>query len=98
VLLFGKLVKLRQDLERSLLRLATGSPVPGANRSLLGLAERLTKERLLPIKTAEELRNVVPTLNLAIHGAHPSGDSVQRALAFGNLLLNELEKLSPSGG
>lgn len=96
VLLYGKIVKLRQDLERALLRLATGLPDSQARHNIPFLIDRLLQKDLLPIKAAEAVRNVVPLLNRALHGESLAPDSIEWALAFGNLLLNELEKLSPS--
>ncbi len=96
VLLYGKLVKLRQDLERALLSLATGRPDLNTRHNLSLLAERLLERELLPVKTAGAVKDILPMLNRAIHGEQLAQDSVEWALAFGNLLLNELEKLSPS--
>ena len=96
ILLYGKLVKLRQDLERALLRLATGKPDLNTRHNLSLLAERLLDGGLLPLKTAGAVKDILPMLNRAIHGEELSSGSVEFALAFGNLLLNELENLSPS--
>ena len=96
VLLYGKVVKLRQDLERALLRIATGIPDLHIRHNIPLLIDRLLQKELLPVKAAEAIRNVVPLLNRAVHGESLAPDSIEWTLAFGNLLLNELEKLSPS--
>jgi hypothetical protein len=62
------------------------------------LVDRLVQKDLLPQKMAGAVREVLPTLNRTIHGDSLTADSVEWALAYGNLLLNELEKLSPMEG
>jgi histidyl-tRNA synthetase len=96
VLTYGKLVKLRQDLERGLLRLATGIPDLNARRNISFVVERLGQKELLPSKLIATVKDIVPILNRAIHGESLAPDSVEWALAYGNLLVNELEKLSPA--
>jgi histidyl-tRNA synthetase len=95
-LLYGKIVKLRQDLERAMLRLAAGKPELDRLHSLPALVDRLLEKNLLPPRTAAAVKDVLPTLNRSIHGHDLSTESVPAALAFGNLLLNELESLSPT--
>ena len=95
VVLFGKIVKLRQALERALLRLAAGKPELDSQRSMLLLVDRLVEKKLLPAKMAGAVKDVLPTLNRTIHGESLASDSVQWALAYGNLLVNELENLNP---
>jgi histidyl-tRNA synthetase len=96
VTLYGKIVKLRQDLERGLLRLAAGKPDLNMRHNLSLLVERLLNKELLPLRTAGAVKDILPMLNRAIHGEELAPDSVEWALAYGNLLLNELENLSPS--
>jgi hypothetical protein len=50
---------------------------------------------VLPVSMAGAIRDVMPTLNKAIHGHDLAESSERWALAYGNLLLNELEKLTP---
>jgi histidyl-tRNA synthetase len=95
VVLYGKIVKLRQDLERVLLRLAAGKPDLNNRTSMYALAQRLVEKGLLPAEMAGEVNDILPMLNRTIHGDWLARDSAERALAVGNLLLNELEKLSP---
>jgi histidyl-tRNA synthetase len=96
VVLYGKIVKLRQDLERALLRLAAGKPDLNTRQNMSALAERLLQKELLPPKIAGSVKDILPMLNRAIHGEFLAPDSLQWALAYGNLLLNELENLSPT--
>ena len=95
VVLYGKIVKLRQDLERALLRLAAGKPELNARTNMRELIERLLQKDLVPAKIAEEVRNILPVLNRGIHGQWLAPYSMEWALTYGNLLVNELEKLSP---
>jgi histidyl-tRNA synthetase len=96
ITLYGKVVKLRQDLERAVLRLATGKSDMDTQRNLSDIVDRLTQMRLLTPKMNNAIRDLLPTLNRAIHGRTLTDGSVEWALAYGNLLLNELETLSPS--
>ena len=94
VLLFGKLVKLRQDIEKALNRLKL--PHLGDEPNLNILIDRLTAQGLLRPLTANEIKNVLPVINDAIHGKKPLSDgSIDWAVAFGNLLLSELETILP---
>jgi hypothetical protein len=95
VIQYGKLVKLRQNLERELSRIATGKSDLDRPRNLTELVTFLSSRQLLSSKIAGAVKDVVPTLNRAIHGQHLSEGSIEQALAYGNLLLNELESLSP---
>ena len=95
VLFYGKLAKLRQNLERAMIRLATGKPDISARRSMPSLIQGLLEKRLLPASVAQEVGSVLPILNRAIHGEDLNSESVQRALVVGTLLLSELENLSP---
>ena len=95
VVLYGKIVKLRQGLERSLLRLAAGKSELDRQANMPSLVTRLVEKGLLPAERADEINQVLPTLNRAIHGESLAEGSVHWALAYGNLLLNELENLSP---
>ena len=96
VVLYGKIVKLRQDLERALLRLAAGKPDLNTKRSMSALTEKLSEKGLLTPKIAGGLKDLLPMLNRAIHGEWLAPDSLEWSLAYGNLLVNELEQLSPS--
>jgi histidyl-tRNA synthetase len=96
ITLYGKVVKLRQDLERAVLRLATGKSDMDTQRNLSDIVDRLTQIRLLTPKMNNAIKDLLPTLNRAIHGRTLTDGSVEWALAYGNLLLNELETLSPS--
>jgi histidyl-tRNA synthetase len=98
VYVYGKIVKLRQDLERALARLAAGRPEFDEQRSVSHVVDRLTRAGVLPVRMAGAIKDVMPTLNQAIHGGHLAENSMEWALAYGNLLLNELEKLTPSEG
>jgi hypothetical protein len=60
------------------------------------VVERLGQKELLPSKLIATVKDIVPILNRAIHGESLAPDSVEWALAYGNLLVNELEKLSPA--
>jgi histidyl-tRNA synthetase len=95
IILYGKIVKLRQDLERALARLSSASSELERQRSVSHAVERLTKMGVLPVSMAGAIRDVMPTLNKAIHGHDLAESSERWALAYGNLLLNELEKLTP---
>jgi histidyl-tRNA synthetase len=99
VLMYGKIVKLRQDIEKALFRLRTPRSDSEAEGNISVLIDRLVRDKRIPPMTAGEIRNVLPVINSAIHGkADLSGDSVQWAIAFGNLLLSELETLGPGKG
>ena len=95
IILYGKIVKLRQDLERALSRLAAGKSELEQQRSISQIVDRLVATYILPANLATSIRNVLPILNRAIHGESLVATSTEWALAYGNLLLNELEKLSP---
>ena len=95
VVFYGKIVKLRQDLERALLRLAAGKPDLSVRTNMRALVERLLEMGLVPAKVAGELKDILPVLNRGIHGEWLAPYSMEWALTYGNLLLNELEKLSP---
>jgi histidyl-tRNA synthetase len=95
VYLYGRIVKLRQDLGRALARLAAGKPDLDEQRSVSRIVNRLTDSGVLPVRLAAAIRDVMPTLNKAIHGKGLTEHSLESALAYGNLLLNELDKLSP---
>jgi histidyl-tRNA synthetase len=95
VVFYGKIVKLRQDLERALLRLAAGKSDLNTRTSMRVVVERLLEKGLLPSKLATEVKDLVPALNRGIHGEWLAPYSIDWALSYGTLLLNELEKLSP---
>ena len=98
VVKYGKIVKLRQDLEKALISRLVGPTGRGERVSLQRLMGRLDGSGVLPSKLQYGLRDLVPILNGAIHGRERLGDaSVEWALAFGNLLLNEIETLPLSG-
>jgi histidyl-tRNA synthetase len=95
IVFYGKIVKLRQDLERALLRLAAGKPELNTRGGMSVLVERLLEKGLVPNKIADELKNLLPILNRGIHGDWLAPYSLEWALAYGSLLVAELEKLSP---
>jgi histidyl-tRNA synthetase len=95
VLVYGKIVKLRQDLEKALTRLAAGRTVFDEQKSISRMINHLLNNGVLPATMASAVRDVVPTLNRVIHGQPVSDGSVEWALAYGNLLLNELEQSTP---
>jgi histidyl-tRNA synthetase len=95
VYLYGKILKLRQDLERALARLVPGKSEFEEQRGISRIVNNLTSLGALSPEMARAIRDVMPTLNRAIHGQHLADNSVAWALAYGNLLLSELEKLVP---
>ncbi|MGD0964702.1 MAG: histidine--tRNA ligase [Candidatus Acidiferrales bacterium] len=95
VLLYGKIVKLRQDLEKALAGLSGGKTVFDGQNSISRMIDRLVASGILPSTMAQAIRDVVPTLNRAIHGQPMTDGSVDRALAYGNLLLNEIQQSTP---
>jgi hypothetical protein len=95
VLLYGKIVKLRQDLEKALAGLSGGKTVFDGQNSISRMIDRLMASGILPSTMAQAIRDVVPTLNRAIHGQPMTDGSVDRALAYGNLLLNEIQQSTP---
>jgi histidyl-tRNA synthetase len=98
ILLYGKIVKLRQDLEREVLRLAKGKPDLDTQRNFSSIVEQLTKMHVMTPNQLNEIKDLLPILNRAIHGKPLSEESREWVLAVGYLLLNELETLNPTKG
>ena len=95
VVRYGKLVKLRQDLERSLARLSTGVEPTPRGIALSRITQTLIAEGILPNRVGGTIQDLMSILNSAIHGKELTSGSVDWALATGNLLLNELETINP---
>jgi len=95
--IYGRIVRLRADLERALTRW-TGLTDP--SRQALGLAKlvgRLEEQGKISHQMAGTLKDLIPTLNSAAHGSPISRQMAWWALATGNLLLQELDKLPSLG-
>jgi histidyl-tRNA synthetase len=93
--LYGMIVKLRQGLERALSRLTSGTEAADPQRGLSRIVQKLETLGALPKEMAGGILDVLPTLNQAIHGRDLKAAQVQLALAYGNLLLSEIENLTP---
>ena len=92
ILRYGKLVKLRQDLEKALLVRLT-SRDDKKHITLQQAIRRLVEDKILPERIKRSLEDLVPVMNRAIHGRYLASSSVDWALAVGNLILNEIERL-----
>ena len=92
--LYGRLVKLRNDLERKILGLLGESPAAFKGRALSGLVQELRARNLLPSQHVDELMNLIPILNRSIHGDYVAEASPEWALVVGNTILIELDRLS----
>jgi histidyl-tRNA synthetase len=93
--LYGMIVKLRLGLEKALSQLTFGSRASDTQRGISRVVEKLRTLGVLPQEMAAGVLDVLPTLNQAIHGRDLKATEVHWALAYGNLLLNEIENLSP---
>lgn len=93
--LYGMVVKLRQGLEKALSQLSTDGKASDPQLGISRIARKLNKLGVLPQEMAAGVLDVLPTLNQAIHGRDLNATDVQWALAYGNLLLNEIENLTP---
>ena len=77
------------------MRLAANKPGFDEQRNLLQVAERLAQQRIVRPGTVHDLKELLSILNRAIHGIPLAEGSSEWALAYGNLLLNEIETQSP---
>jgi histidyl-tRNA synthetase len=93
--LYGMIVKLRLGLEKALSQLTVGSQASDTQRGISRVVEKLRTLGVLPQEMAAGVLDVLPTLNQAIHGRDLNATEVHWALAYGNLLLNEIENLAP---
>jgi histidyl-tRNA synthetase len=97
LLTYGKIVKLRIDLERALGKWVSGEEHAIKGKGLSRIISYIADKRLFPQKITYRLADIIPTLNRAVHGLDKvTDDSVAWALVAGNLLLNEIENLPPS--
>jgi histidyl-tRNA synthetase len=94
VFLYGRLVRLRQALERALTRLATGREGLERQHNISVLIEHLTQRNLLPPRYVEAIKDVSHGLNRAIHGKPLADAEADGVLAYGMLLVDNLERLS----
>jgi len=102
LLLYGRLAKLRNDLERKVRGLLGENPQSFKGEGLGMILQRLEADKVLPnffLRTTlkEELRDLVQILNRALHGSYLTEGSEEWALVVGNLVLAELDRTKTPG-
>jgi histidyl-tRNA synthetase len=102
LLLYGRLAKLRNDLERKMRGLLGENPQSFKGEGLGKILQRLEADKVLPNfflreTLKEELRDLVQVLNRALHGSYLTEGSEEWALVVGNLVLAELDRTKTPG-
>jgi histidyl-tRNA synthetase len=91
--LYGRLVKLRNDLERKILGLLGESPTLFKGRALSQMIIELNRKGLVPGIIVDQLQNLIPQLNRSIHGDALGEYGPEWVLVVGNTILIELDRL-----
>jgi histidyl-tRNA synthetase len=92
---YAALVQVRSELERKLKTWAVASGLTPSSFGISALLNSMREQRLLPPGLSAALEDVLPTLNEAAHGREIDDTKFYWALAFGYLLLAEIDKAPP---
>lgn len=94
---YAQLIRLRSEIERRLKGWAVASGSVPTGYGIASLIDYMGQRQLLPDSVFAAIKDVLPTLNKAAHGEEVSDQSLYWAIAFGYLLLAEIERLPAAG-
>jgi histidyl-tRNA synthetase len=94
---YAALVQVRSELERKLKSWAVASGLAPSAFGISSLLNLMMEQQLLPAGLSAAIKDVLPTLNTAAHGEAIDDTTLYWALAFGYLLLAEVDKTPPLG-
>jgi histidyl-tRNA synthetase len=89
---YAALVQVRAELERKLKTWAAASGLAPSSFGISALLNSMREQHLLPPGLSAALKDVLPTLNEAAHGREIDDATFYWALAFGYLLLAQIDK------
>lgn len=90
---YGKLAKLRNDLERKIKGFLGQDPKDFKGETIRNMVQHMEMRSILPPLVMNQFLDLVPLLNRAIHGERLTPGTDGWILTVGNLLLMELDKL-----